>query len=329
MTLDEIAKELGVSTSTVSRALSGKGRIGEKTRSRIVSFVEEQEQKEGRNQKKQQRTHNLGVVFHDDVYTSGSFYFHDCLLGICEAAALRGYNVVVTVEKTNDIVNLRSIVEEQKVDGIILTRALDEDKALRYLVEQQFPTGMTGTCNRQEVIQVDTDNERLTEELVSILVGQGFERFALVVEDLSFNVNRSRRNGFYKALIKNGIPEREQLYYTGALKIDFLDTIISDMIAKKVQCIICGDDVISTWMMSRLQAGGYRVPKDIAIASLYNSSNLNCFSPSITAVSVPARQVGIRMGTQMIHCLEGEKYAQKSMMDYEILLRKSTKSKEI
>lgn len=127
-------------------------------------------------------------------------------------------------------------------------------------------------------------------------MGQGFERFALVVEDLSFNVNRSRRNGFYKALIKNGIPEREQLYYTGALKIDFLDTI-------KVQCIICGDDVISTWMMSRLQAGGYRVPKDIAIASLYNSSSLNCFSPSITAVSVPARQVGIRMGTQMIHCL--------------------------
>lgn len=55
-----------------------------------------------------------------------------------------------------------------------------------------------------------------------------------MVEDLSFNVNRSRRNGFYKALIKNGIPEREQLYYTGALKIDFLDTIISDMIAKKV-----------------------------------------------------------------------------------------------
>ena len=98
-----------------------------------------------------------------------------------------------------------------------------------------------------------------------------------MVEDLSFNVNRSRRNGFYKALIKNGIPEREQLYYTGALKIDFLDTIISDMIAKKVQCIICGDDVISTWMMSRLQAGDYRVPKDIAIASLYNSSNLNCF----------------------------------------------------
>ena len=307
----------------------GKAELGKKQEVVLSRLLKSRNKRKAGTKKKQQRTHNLGVVFHDDVYTSGSFYFHDCLLGICEAAALRGYNVVVTVEKTNDIVNLRSIVEEQKVDGIILTRALDEDKALRYLVEQQFPTGMTGTCNRQEVIQVDTDNERLTEELVSILVGQGFERFALVVEDLSFNVNRSRRNGFYKALIKNGIPEREQLYYTGALKIDFLDTIISDMIAKKVQCIICGDDVISTWMMSRLQAGGYRVPKDIAIASLYNSSNLNCFSPSITAVSVPARQVGIRMGTQMIHCLQGEKYAQKSMMDYEILLRKSTKSKEI
>lgn len=64
-------------------------------------------------------------------------------------------------------------------------------------------------------------------------------------------------------------------------------------------------------------------------ASITGNSALNCFSPSITAVSVPARQVGVRMGTQMINCLEGEKYAQKSMMDYEILLRKSTKSKEI
>lgn len=326
MTLDEVAKELGVSVSTVSRALSGKGRIGEKTRNRVLSFVEEQEQKEGKNQKKQQKTHNLGVIFHDDVYTSGSFYFHDCLLGICESAALRGYNVVVTVEKTNDIRNLQAMVEQQKVDGMILTRGLDEDKALHYLLEQKFPTGITGICNSKEVIQVDTDNELLTEDLVSVLIKQGFERFALVVEDLSFNVNRSRRNGFYKALIKNGIPESEQLYYTGTLKVDFLDTIISDMIAKKVQCIVCGDDVISTWMMSRLQAGGYRVPKDIAIASLYNSSNLNCFSPSITAVSVPARQVGIRMGTQMIHFLEGEEYVQKTVMDYEILLRKSTKS---
>lgn len=64
-------------------------------------------------------------------------------------------------------------------------------------------------------------------------------------------------------------------------------------------------------------------------ASITGNSALNCFSSSITAVSVPARQVGVRMGTQMIHCLEGEKYDQKSMMDYEILLRKSTKSKEI
>ena len=64
--------------------------------------------------------------------------------------------------------------------------------------------------------------------------------------------------------------------------------------------------------------------RDISIASLYNSANLNCFSPAVTAISVSARQVGNVVGRQLINSLRGEAYNAKTNLGYEILLRKST-----
>ena len=67
MTLEEIAKEIGVSKSTVSRALSGKGRIGEKTRNRILEVAKRGEERE-EMARTRTVTHNIGVVLPSDVY---------------------------------------------------------------------------------------------------------------------------------------------------------------------------------------------------------------------------------------------------------------------
>lgn len=324
MTLDEIANELGVSKSTVSRALSGKGRIGKATSDRIREFVEEHGDEKKELAAQQSRTKNIGVVLPADVYYGGGAYFQNCLLGICEAASMYGYNVLITTGKLHDIAELQSLVENRRVDGIILTRSLEEDKALHYLREMNFPTALTGTCQYEEVIQVDTDNEGATEKMTSMLIGRGFSKFALLVKDMNFSVDKKRHDGFCKALFKNGISEQKQLFYNGTIKMEFLDSIISNLIANKIECIICGDDEVCTMIMSRLQVEGYRIPKDIAVASLYNSSNLECFSPAVTAVNVAAAQMGNMAGKQLIQSLLGKKYEKKTMVDYELLFRKST-----
>jgi len=324
MTLDEMAKELGVSKSTVSRALSGKGRIGEKTRQRIRDFAGLQEAGQPAADAGRGGTRNLGVVFPADVYINGNPYFQECMLGICEAASLLNYNVLLTTGTAQDISEIQKLVEQEKVDGMILTRSLEDDRALRYLTERNFPVGLTGLCSFENVIQVDTDNEGASESLTSLLIGKGFRKFALMVEDLSYHVNRSRYDGFCSAVYKNGLSREKQAIFTGQINMDLLDTVIDDMVAKKVECIICGDDVVCARIMSRMQAEGYRIPKDIAIASLYNSPTLDCFLPPVTAVDVPARLVGNVIGKQMIQFLQGKEYQPKTMIDYEILVRKST-----
>lgn len=323
MTLEEIARELGVSKSTVSRALSGKGRIGEETRQRIMSYASAQGGA-GTEKSKPVVTKNLGVIFPEDIYVTGIPYFYDCLLGICEAATLMDYNILLTAGTATDISGIKNLVELNKVDGVILTRSLENDRAVEYLRERKFPVGMTGLCEYKEVLQVDTDNEAAAESLTSLLIGRGFRKFALIVEDLDYHVNRNRHEGFCNALLKNGLSREQQVFYTGCLKTELLDAIIADIMSKKVECILCGDDVVCTRIVSRLQAEGYRIPKDIAVASFYNSSNLNSFSPAITAVNVSAKQIGNTIGKQMIQYLQGKEYQSRIMLDYEILFRKST-----
>ncbi len=324
MTLDEIAHELGLSKSTVSRALSGKGRIGKETVELVRNFVKNIDHVAEEKEISKNSTHNIGVVLPADIYYGGGAYFQNCLLGICEAASLFGYNALLTTRRQNDIYELQLLVENKRVDGIVLTRSLEDDKALQYLTDIQFPVAITGSCQYENVIQVDTDNEEAAEKMTSMLIGRGFRKFAFFVKDMRFIVDKKRYDGFCKALLKSGIPRQNQVFYYSAVKMEFLDSIISNLISQKVECVICGDDEVCTMIMSRLQAEGYRIPMDIAVASLYNSPNLECYSPAVTSVNISASQMGNMAGKQLIQCLLGRKYETRTMVDYDILFRKST-----
>lgn len=324
MTIDEIARELGLSKSTVSRALSGKGRIGKDTVELVRNYVKNIDQNAKEKEILKTSTHNIGVVLPADIYYGGGAFFQNCLLGICEAASMFGYNVLLTTRKHNDIYELQSLVENKRVDGIVLTRSLEDDKALQYLTDINFPVAITGSCQYEDVIQVDTDNEEAAEKMTSMLIARGFRKFAFFAKDMKFIVDKKRYDGFCKALLQNGLSMQNQLFYYSAVKMEFLDSIISNLIAQKVECVICGDDEICTMIMSRLQAEGYRIPMDIAVASLYNSPNLECYSPAVTSINVAASQIGNIAGKQLIQRLLGRSYETRTLVDYDILFRKST-----
>lgn len=307
---------MGVSKSTVSRALSGKGRIGADTRARIQAYAKGQE-------RAQISTSNIGVVLPTDAYTTNAPFFQECMLGISEIATMLKYHVLVTTGMINDISDIQMLVEKQKVDGMILLRGVTDDRIIKYLSEKHFPTGLAGSCEYEDIIQVDADNRSASANLMSLLIRQGYRQFAMVVGDMAYQVNQSRCQGYYEALNQYGLDREQQLFYPNFINMEPLDNIICDIMEKKVECVICGDDVICTRFMSRLQAEGYRIPRDISIVSLCNSANLDCFSPAVTAVNVSARQMGNVIARQLISYLRGESCNMKTMLSYEILLRKS------
>lgn len=325
MTMEEIARQLGVSKSTVSRALSGKGRVAPQTRDKIRTYAAAQGIVAGaRERRNLVKTCNIGISLPADAYNTSIPFFQECLLGVCEVAVQRNYNVLITSRTSDDISGIKALVEKKKVDGIILTRGLEDDAAVKYLTRKGFPTAMTGTCMSNKIIQVDCDNSRASRELTQALIQRGYKRFAILLGNMSYAVNARRLAGFQEAVKEQGLQTEQQLLFTNFEKTDFLDNLIREIITRKVECIICGDDVICTIITSKLQHEGYRIPKDISVASLHNSANLDCFTPAITTVNVDAKKLGRVVGTQMLDYLMGKEYRQSTFLNYEILLRKST-----
>lgn len=324
MTTEEIAKALGVSKSTVSRALSGKGRIGKETVQRIQSYAREHGFWEERKTAQQDKSSNIAVVVPADAYVDSIPFFQESLLGIDESLEIYNYNVLIVADVPGDVSNIKKIIEREKAEGIILLRSVEGDLLQEYLAGIDFPTGVIGKARYADMIQVDVDNRKAAENLVSLLGGQGYRKFCMVGGDTTYYVNQERAKGYFDGLEGMKIP-KEQLYYPNFIDIESDGDVIRGLLAQKVECVICGDDVICAQITSRLQAEGFRIPKDISVASLYNSKYLGCFSPQITAVSVSARTMGNIVGKQLISKLRGEAYRSDILVDYDILNRRSTR----
>ena len=319
MTMEEIAKALGVSKSTVSRALSGKGRIGKETAEKIQKYVQE-----NIFFNNSALTGCIGVVIPADSYTTSIPYFHECLLGISGAAAVMQYNVMILADSPESYGIMTSLVNRHKIDGFILMRNREEDRIMKFLTDIHFPTGLTGQCAYEDVIQVDVDNRSASFTLSSMLMDRGFRSFAVVMGNSTYQVNFDRIAGFQEAESQYGLSQSAQRIYANIITSDQVDHIISECKAKKIECIICGDDVICTWVMSGLQSSYIRIPQDIAVVSLYNSANLDCFTPAVTAISMPAKRMGNMVARQLINKIIGNEYDVKTFLDYEILFRKSS-----
>lgn len=325
MTVDEIARELNVSKSTVSRALSGKGRISESTRSKIRLYAQEHGRDIDKKVQEYPKCRSIAVLIPEDAYSTSIPFFHESLLGISEVAALHGFDVMIVVGSTTDITSVQMIAEKKRADGVILLRGIKDDRALKYLEEKDLPVGLIGTCEYDNIIQVDVDNREAAETLVTSLINQGYRKFAMVVGNTTFRVNRERSEGYFRALAKAGLPASRQLYYPNFVNLELNEGIINDVFSKKAECLICGDELICTRLMSRLQTEGYWIPRDIAVVSMYNNAFLECLSPAVTAINISARRMGNVIAKQMIDRLQGRAFRQKTMLDYEILNRKSSR----
>lgn len=140
ITIADVAEALGVSKTTVSRAISGKGRIGQETRDRVLKYIEEHDYKPNVIAKglAQSKTYNLCVVMPGDYDVVDLTFFQECLFGIQEIAGIMEYDILLSICKNNDISSLERIISNRKVDGVILMRTFVEDRQIEYLQEKRY-----------------------------------------------------------------------------------------------------------------------------------------------------------------------------------------------
>ncbi len=327
ITIADVAEALGVSKTTVSRAISGKGRRGKETRDRVLQYIEEHDYKPNVIAKglAQSKTYNLCVVMPGDYDVVDLTFFQECLFGIQEIAGIMEYDILLSICKTNDISSLERIISNRKVDGVILMRTFVEDAQIEYLQSKNVPFVTIGSSNYKGVIQVDHNHKSACKELTSIILMKGMKKIALVGGDENHVVTQSRLRGFREAYEKMGETIDPSMLFLNLDNNVMIDKIVEEILERKTECILCMDDAVCSRVLKKLREKHISVPKDIRVASFYNSSVLENNVPSITSLSFDAKELGMVACKTVLDVIDGQEVSARTLLPYEVVLKESTK----
>lgn len=327
ITIADVAEALGVSKTTVSRAISGKGRIGKDTKDRVLKYIDAHDYKPNVIAKglAQSRTYNLCVVIPGAYDVGDLAFFQECLFGIQEIAGVMGYDILLSICKTKDISPLERVISNRKVDGVILMRTFVKDLQIEYLQEKKVPFVTIGSSNYKGVIQIDHNHKNACKELTSILLMKGMKKIALIGGDENQVVTQNRLCGFRDAYEKIGEEPDLSMQFLNLDHDIMIDRAVEEILDRKAECILCMDDAVCSRVLKKLRERHVKVPEDVRVASFYNSSVLENNALPITSLSFDARELGMAACKVLLDVIEGTKVETKTLLPYEVILKESTK----
>ena len=327
MTINDVAEALGVSVSTVSRAISGKGRIGEATRRRVFEFIEEHDYHPNGIAKSlaQSRTYNIAIIIPDVKGVVELPFFYLCMCGVNEVAQARGYDMFVVSTSGKDTSHLKRLIDDNKVDGLILGSTYKDDVFAAFLKSKGVPFVTIGSLNDDEVVQIDHDNEGACRDLTAILLSRQWRRIAYMGTSKNLLVDEARYRGYLRAYEDVGVPVDKDLVFREEMTESAMRSHVDELLEKKVDCIICQDDAVCNIVLDELRGQGARIPEDMRVASCHNSKVLDNYPISVTSLRFDNTEIGCVACGVLLDMLEGKEVPQKTWLDYEVVLKESTK----
>ncbi len=326
ITIDQVAEALGVSKTTVSRAISGKGRIGAATRQRVLDYIEKCDYKPNIIARglAQSKTFNICVVMPEDYHLSDLSFFQRALVGIQQFAGEMDYDILLCIGKEEECTGLARILTNRKVDGVILLRTYRKDRQIELLQGEGIPFVAVGDTDYKGVYQVDHDQRTACRELTKHLLSRDSADVALLGGRESLMITRTRLEGFCDACRECGREVPEELICLNLESRQAVDLIVENVLNKKVRGMICMDDVICNWALQKLRQERRKIPRDVWIASFYNSWVLENSDPSVTALSFDARELGKEACRKLFCLMDQDEVPQRTILPYRMVLREST-----
>ncbi len=325
--IKEIAHVLEVSPTTVSRALSGNGRVSADTKRRVLEYIANNDVEPNIRQRRgpERKPGNIVVtVPQEDDYALLPF-FSETLSSVYDYFSVYDYRIIYAKTKEDDISALEKIVGQHKADGVILTRIFSNAQDIKYLQEKKVPFVAIGSYDDKSVYQVDVDQQAGCRDLTSVLLRMGIRDIALFCADMTHMVTKGRMKGFLQAYEDNGLDFNPAMVFDNVENPFVVERITEDMLKQGVECILCMDDNICISVLNILRRNEVRVPQDIKVASFYNSQVLNEYYPPISCVDFNIKELGAMASKTLLDMLQGKETARKLTLGYNVILKESTK----
>ena len=329
ITIDDIARELGVSKTTVSRAISGKGRISAATRERVQAYIEEHNYKPNASAKSlaESRTYNLALVLPRDFMRLDFPFIRLAMSAIVDEAFLMGYNVMLCLEANCESAPLIRTLDYRKVDGVILTRTMEDDPILELLIKRGIPFATLGSLplkyQGKSIVEADHDQAGGCCAFSKAVLAGHSSRTALLGNDLNYIVNQSRLSGFRMACQELGLPMEQTPIRMGINDLENCREVVEELLAQGVRRFLCMDEDLCCRAMTVLKENGLTIPGDAQIGCFSDSEQLKTSQPPVSALSFDGADLARAACRELINALNDNPYDPNPLLGYKIRLRHS------
>jgi len=314
VTLKQIAKELDVSISTVSKSLRNSHEIGEETRLKVQAFAKLYHYKPNNIalSLKNRKTKTIGIIIPEIVH----YFFSTVINGIEHVANENGYSVVICLSDDSfdkEVLNMEMLANGS-IDGFIMslskeTQYKGDFHHITEVVNQGMPVVMFDRVTNDILCdKVIIDDQAAAYEAVQSLIDKGKKKIALVTTVDYVSVGKLRTDGYTKALLDNDIPFNENLI----IKIEDVDTCeitISKLLEDKaIDAVFAVNELFAVTIIKMANKMGLHVPNDLAVIAFTDGIISKYSTPTITTVSQNGKKMGAKAAKMLIKRLEADDY---------------------
>jgi DNA-binding LacI/PurR family transcriptional regulator len=331
-TITDIAKRLGLSPSTISRALNNHPDIRLETKNLVKQVAKELRYSPNpiAQSLKSNRTSTIGVIVPEIKHD----FFASAISGIEEVAYHSGYTIIVCQSNESferEVVNTNVLVQH-RVAGVLASISQQTRTGDHFLVliDQKIPlVFFDRVCEDVPTSRVVVDDTKSAHHAVSFLVQKGYRRIAHFAGPRELNICKRRLRGYFDALnAVNMDAPQERVFFGGLHEADgyaSMDAMLK--LEPRPDAVFCVNDPVAIGAFQRIKEAGLRIPQDVALVGFSNNKISGLVDPPLTTVDQPSFEMGKRAAgilLELIECGDKTCEARTIVLETTLIIRGST-----
>lgn len=336
ITIHDIAKKLGISASTVSRALNNNPLISKATQAKIKETAAKMGYRPNTMAAnlRTRKTNTIGVI----VPLINRHFFSSVISGIEDVAYNSGF--AVTITQSNDSFEKEEKIAQtlysNRVDGVIVSIGMETTKFnhLKHFSERNIPlVFFDRVVDEIEAHKISVDDFNGGFIATQHLIEQGAKKIAHIGGPLNLNIYRKRLDGFSTAMKKAGLEvDRKMLLHNSLTRTDGTNAIKKLLKnPQKPDAIFCANDTTALSVIIYLVENGIKVPEDIMVVGFSNEPFSEVVTPSISTIRQPGFEMGQKAAELIIEQIKRKNQPsrfQNIVMPTELIIRQSSFKKK-
>ena len=314
VTLKDIAKQVGLSVTTVSRALAGYDDVAEGTRQRVRAAAKEMGYYPNITARhlQKQRTDTLAFVIPTHGPRFSDPFFSELLAGIGNEAGRHHFDLLVSTQppdSENERETYRRIVHGRRADGVLVVRTRQNDERIRFLSKQGFPFVAFGRSDPGSSFPyVDEDSYTGTQLITQHMADLGHRRIGFVSAPAGLMFCQLRLAGYRDTLRANGLEPDPALIIGGDLTqrggFQAAQTLLA--LDPRPTAIIACNDLMALGAMSAAQSLGLIIGQDLSVGGFDDIPLAEHAHPPLTTVRQPIYEIGQRITRMLVQLIQGQ-----------------------